>query len=53
MTSLGSFLETEIEAGSFPGAAALVGSGEAVLGEAVAGLASIEPEPSRVPLEVE
>ena len=48
MTALADFLEAEIEAGSFPGAAALVGSGEAVLGEAVAGRASIEPEPSGV-----
>ncbi len=48
MTPLGEFLASEIEAGSFPGGAALVGSSEAVLGEALAGRASVEPEPSDV-----
>jgi CubicO group peptidase (beta-lactamase class C family) len=38
------FLAAEIEAGSFPGGAALVGSGGEVLAEAVAGRAAIEPE---------
>ena len=45
MTALAEFLESEIEAGSFPGAAALVGSSESVLAEAVAGKACVEPEP--------
>ena len=48
MTALADFLLAEIEAGSFPGGAALVGSAEAVLGEAVAGRASVEPEPGDV-----
>ena len=46
MTPLGAFLEREIEAGSFPGGAALVGTASEVLAEAVAGAASVEPERS-------
>ncbi len=46
MTPLDLFLEREIEAGSFPGGAALVGSGSEVLAEAVAGAASVEPDRS-------
>lgn len=45
---LAAFLEAEIEAGSFPGAAALVGTADAVLEAAVAGSASVEPETSAV-----
>ena len=48
MTALSEFLASEIDAGSFPGGAALVGSSESVLAEAVAGRASVEPEPSGV-----
>ena len=48
MTALADFLATEIEAGSFPGASALVGSSDAILGEAVAGRASVDPFPSDV-----
>jgi serine-type D-Ala-D-Ala carboxypeptidase len=44
VTALATFLASEIEAGSFPGATALVGSAETVLEEAVAGRAVIEPE---------
>ena len=43
MTPLDAFLEKEIEAGSFPGAAALVGTADGVLAEAVAGAAAVEP----------
>jgi CubicO group peptidase (beta-lactamase class C family) len=43
VTPLGAFLEREIEAGSFPGGAALVGTAEGVLAEAVAGAAAVEP----------
>ena len=46
MTPLDAFLEREIEAGSFPGGAALVGTGSEVLAEAVAGSAAVEPESS-------
>jgi CubicO group peptidase (beta-lactamase class C family) len=51
MTAFGRFLEDEIEAGSFPGAAALVGSADGVLAEAVAGRASVEPGESPVTVE--
>lgn len=44
MTPLEGFLAGEIEAGSFPGAAALVGTGGEVLEERSAGNASVEPE---------
>ncbi|HTR03181.1 MAG TPA: serine hydrolase domain-containing protein [Thermoanaerobaculia bacterium] len=43
MSVLGDYLAREIEAGSFPGASALVGSESEVLAEAVAGHAAIEP----------
>ena len=42
--TLSDFLEREIEAGSFPGGAALVGTAEGVVGSAAAGKAAIEPE---------
>lgn len=48
MTALSEFLAAEIDAGSFPGAAALVGTSDDVLEEAVAGRASVDPEPSDV-----
>jgi len=48
VTALSDFLAAEIDAGSFPGASALVGSSESVLEAAVAGRASVEPEPSDV-----
>jgi CubicO group peptidase (beta-lactamase class C family) len=54
VTRLASFLAREIEAGSFPGAAALVGTAGAVLEEAVAGRETVEPsagESSEVTLE--
>ena len=44
MTPVERFLAGEIEAGSFPGAVALVGSRDEVLAEAAAGAASLEPE---------
>jgi serine-type D-Ala-D-Ala carboxypeptidase len=44
VTELAAFLEEEIAAGSFPGAAALVGSADAVREEALAGAAAIEPQ---------
>jgi CubicO group peptidase (beta-lactamase class C family) len=44
VTGLSAFLAEEIGAGSFPGASALVGSADAILAEAVAGHAAIEPE---------
>ncbi|HWZ86791.1 MAG TPA: serine hydrolase domain-containing protein [Thermoanaerobaculia bacterium] len=43
MTPLEDFLASEIEAGFFPGAVALVGTAERVLAESVAGDAAIEP----------
>ena len=43
MTPIERYLADEREAGSFPGAAALVGSEDAVLFEAVVGQASVEP----------
>jgi CubicO group peptidase (beta-lactamase class C family) len=43
VTPIENFLAAEIEAGSFPGAVALVGSGDGVLEERAAGQASIEP----------
>jgi serine-type D-Ala-D-Ala carboxypeptidase len=48
VTALDRFLAEEIDAGSFPGASALVGSADAVLGEAFAGRASVEPVDSAV-----
>ncbi|MGE5278880.1 MAG: serine hydrolase domain-containing protein [Acidobacteriota bacterium] len=45
MTPLEEFLRAEISAGSFPGAAGLVGSAAAVLDCAIAGDAAVEPEP--------
>ncbi len=48
MTALEAFLAAEITAGSFPGAAALIGSADAVFEEAAAGHASIEPSPRGV-----
>jgi CubicO group peptidase (beta-lactamase class C family) len=51
VTALADFLASEIDAGSFPGGAALVGSSGAVLAEAVAGRASVEPEPDAVGAE--
>ena len=47
MTALSEFLSAEIDAGSFPGAAALVGTSETVLEEAIAGRACVGPEPER------
>ena len=46
MTPLERFLEEELAAGSFPGAAALVGSSEEVLETARCGRAAVDPEPS-------
>jgi CubicO group peptidase (beta-lactamase class C family) len=43
VTPIGRFLAEEIDAGSFPGAVALVGTGAEVLEESAAGCASIEP----------
>jgi CubicO group peptidase (beta-lactamase class C family) len=43
VTALADFLQSEIAAGSFPGASALVGTSDAVLAEAVAGRAAVEP----------
>jgi CubicO group peptidase (beta-lactamase class C family) len=43
VTALEDFLREEIEAGSFPGAAAAVGSADGILEEAVAGHAAVEP----------
>lgn len=43
MSLLETFLAAEIEAGSFPGGCALVGSADAVLAEAAAGHAALEP----------
>ncbi len=48
MTAISDFLAAEIDAGSFPGAAALVGTSDAVLEAAVAGRASVDPEPTVV-----
>lgn len=45
MTAVADFLAAEIEAGSFPGASALVGSAEEVIEECFAGEAAIEPSP--------
>jgi CubicO group peptidase (beta-lactamase class C family) len=44
VTPVERFLAEEIEAGSFPGALALVGTRDDVLAEAAAGAASVEPE---------
>ncbi|MEP6993018.1 MAG: serine hydrolase domain-containing protein, partial [Acidobacteriota bacterium] len=44
MTPVERFLESEIADGSFPGAAALVGTADAVLEVATAGAAVVEPE---------
>lgn len=43
MTALEAFLREEIEARSFPGAAAAVGSADGILEEALAGNAAVEP----------
>jgi CubicO group peptidase (beta-lactamase class C family) len=51
MTPLARFLADEIERGHFPGAAALIGSSEAVIETAYAGAASIEP--TREPVSAE
>ncbi len=48
MTPIEAFLDREIAEGSFPGAAALLGSADAVLESAVAGRASVEPETAPV-----
>jgi len=45
------FLRGEIEEGWFPGASALVGSADAILEEAVAGFACVEPERAEVDAE--
>ena len=50
MSDLASFLEEEIAAGSFPAGSALVGSSERVLAAALAGNASVAPEPEPDPL---
>ena len=42
--SVEAFLRREIEEGSFPGGAALVASGDAILDQAVAGAACVDPE---------
>ncbi len=51
MTPLEGFLQKEIAAGSFPGGSALVGSGDEVLSEAVAGEACVEPARETATLE--
>jgi CubicO group peptidase (beta-lactamase class C family) len=51
VTSIAGFLEEEIADGSFPGAAALVGSSDEILELAVAGSAVVEPEPRPVEAE--
>lgn len=43
MTRLSEFLDEEVASGSFPGAAALVGSSEEVIEQALAGEAAVEP----------
>jgi CubicO group peptidase (beta-lactamase class C family) len=48
VSRLDDFLRREIERGSFPGGSALIGSAEAVLEEAFAGSAAVEPEPDAV-----
>ncbi len=45
MSPIDRFLADEIEAGSFPGGCALVGSGDSVLAEAAAGRSVVEPVP--------
>ena len=52
MTALADFLASEIEDGSFPGASALVGTGERVLEEAVAGRALMGTEPGADTVDV-
>jgi len=47
VTALSEFLSAEIDAGSFPGGSALVGTSEGVLEEAIAGRACVGPEPER------
>jgi len=44
VSRLDDFLRREIEEGWFPGGSALIGSGDAVLEEAAAGSAAVEPE---------
>jgi len=51
VTGLASFLQDEIAAGSFPGAAALIGSAGSIREEALAGFAAVEP--ARTPLEAD
>ena len=51
MSRLSDFLEEEIEAGSFPGGAALVGSRDEIFERRLAGAAAVEP--SRDPLSAE
>ncbi len=51
MTAIEEFLRVEIEAGSFPGAAAAVGSAEGILEHAVAGRAAVEPQERAVGAE--
>ena len=46
MTPLERFLEEEIARGSFPGGAAIVGSADAIVAQAAAGRAAVEPEPA-------
>jgi serine-type D-Ala-D-Ala carboxypeptidase len=48
VSGLSDFLEEEVAAGSFPGAAALLGSADAVLAEAHAGWAAVEPQRQRL-----
>jgi CubicO group peptidase (beta-lactamase class C family) len=48
VTRLAEFLDEEIAAGSFPGAEALVGTSEAILEQALAGDAAIEPRRVRI-----
>ena len=43
-SSVAAFLRREVEEGSFPGGAALIGSGDAILDQAVAGAACVDPE---------
>ena len=52
MTALSGFLAEEIEDGSFPGAAALVGTSETILEEAIAGRAIGDVEPESASSEV-
>jgi CubicO group peptidase (beta-lactamase class C family) len=51
MTRLAGFLAEEIDAGRFPGAAALIGSSETILETVCAGAAAVEPEHEAVSAE--